>query len=522
MTTVALLILAAAGALGLHAWLRVPSVPAAIAAGVALRALGAPLDEALLREGALLAATFLLFALGAEVDRRDLRGYGRTAVVVAALHLLVIVALATILALALGLGAWTTTYLVLAVSSSSTLVALELLRRRERFFEPAGRLVAAFVVVQDAFVIAALAVLSLRGAGTSGALLGLSLAAGIVVATALISRFVAPRVLLRASLSDEERLLFILALLFAFVGAAELGSLPLVFGAYAAGRVLSSFPVGAVVRGQLSSLADFFTFLFLVSLGALVSLPQAWDLLAETLFLVALLILSPVALVPAIRRAGMTVRASLEAATLVAQAGELAIVVVLLGAESGHIDSRLVGTVVVVVVVTISLVPLTSSDLFISRLTRLYPFRGGQALPVAPRDHVLLVGGGETGRAIAAQLKESGTTVVVIDEDPAVVERLQRGGVLALRGDGADPDVLAAAGASRARAILSTMRRAADNDDLLARHKKTPVLVRTFSPEDGDRVRARGGHPVIEAELATEAVVDWRALHALGPPTSAP
>jgi ferritin len=35
------------------------------------------------------------------------------------------------------------------------------------------------------------------------------------------------------------------------------------------------------------------------------------------------------------------------------------------------------------------------------------------------------------------------------------------------------------------------------------------VLVRVFSPEEGERIRALGGEPVVEADAAAEQFLEW-------------
>jgi voltage-gated potassium channel Kch len=101
--------------------------------------------------------------------------------------------------------------------------------------------------------------------------------------------------------------------------------------------------------------------------------------------------------------------------------------------------------------------------------------------------------------------------VVVVDDDPGVAQSVARQGVTVLRGDAADPVVLREAGAERAKAIVSTMRRAQDNARLLSTVRGPVVLVRVFSEQEADDIRALGGHPVVEAELAAETLVNWHA-----------
>lgn len=508
MITIALVVAAAAVALGLSMRTRLPVSVLAILSGVVLQATSAPLDAAVVRDGLLMAATFLVFAVGAEIERRPLRPYLRVAIGVTVLTLLVTAGVGLLLRAALELDVWAAVYWVIALGASSTMLVFDVLRRRERFFEPIGRAVTATTLVQDVFVIVTLSALSALAPGTAHASVVLAGVAGLAGVAWLLARFVAPFAMLRLGLDEEERLLFVLLVLFLFAAGARWAGSPLVTGAYFAGMAISWFPVGGLARGYLKSFSDFFSTIFYVLLGLVVAVPSPADVVAELIFVAALLLVRPFVLLPLVRRTGLTVRASIEAVTLLAQAGELAVIVALVGIELGHVDEKTLG-VVAAVVVTTALVPLLSSDRSTWRLTRWYPFGGRSSLDAAPSGHVLLLGCGETGAVVLDRLRRAAVDVVVVDDDPAVVQSLRQQGVPVLRGDGANPDVLRAAGGDRARAVVSTMRRVNDNARLLSTLRGATVLVRVFSERDGERIRALGGHAVVEAEAAAEALMKW-------------
>jgi monovalent cation:H+ antiporter-2, CPA2 family len=509
VTTIALAIVAAALALGLARWRRLPAAALAILAGVGLNASSAPLDQELVRSGLLLAATFLVFAVGAEIDRNEIARYRRAAIVVTAMYLAVTAAIAFSMWTVLKLDALTVTYLVLALGSSSTLVAVELLRRREQFFEPVGRFVTGVAIAQDRAVILALSLVVAVAGGAAQTARALAAMVALVIGAWIAVRWVAPRALIGSRLSEEERLLFVLGLLFAFAGVCWWAGLPIVLGAYLTGVVLSPFPIGATIRSQVASFSDFFTVLFFVFLGVVIEVPQPTQLLAEIVLIATVLLLRPLLLLPIARRVGMTVRSSSEAIALLAYSGELGLAVVLVGIDHGHVGTDLLSIVAVVVVVTMSLEPFLSSERAVWWLTRRYP--GRRRTPAAPslRDHVVLIGCGEGGGVLLDHLESKGSPVVVVDDDPSVIDALDRRGVPAVRGDGGDSAVLRAAGADAALAIVSTMRRMRDNTRLLARFRSVPVLVRVFSETDADQVRRLGGLPVVEASLATGAILQW-------------
>ncbi|MFW6197837.1 MAG: cation:proton antiporter, partial [Myxococcota bacterium] len=112
MITVALIVAAAAVALGIGMRTRVPTSVLAIFAGVVLQLLSTPVDDALVRDGLLIAATFLIFAVGAEIERKPLRGYRRVALGLASMTLVVTAAVGAFLWAMMDLDGWTAIYWV--------------------------------------------------------------------------------------------------------------------------------------------------------------------------------------------------------------------------------------------------------------------------------------------------------------------------------------------------------------------------------------------------------------------------
>lgn len=511
MITIGLIIAAAAVALGLATRFRFPVSALAIAAGVVLQALEAPADDEVVQDGLLMAATFLVFVVGAELERRPLRRYQTAAFGLAVTMIVVTSLVGVALWATLGLDAWTATYWVVALTASSTLLVFELLRGRARLFEPIGRMVSATSLVQDVIVIVTLSVFAAFAPNTPNPARVLAGVAGLAVAAWLLSRWVAPFVMQRLGLDEEERLLFVLLTLFSFAAIARWTGGVLVTGAYFAGLSISRFPVGDLARGYLKSFSDFFTTIFYVMLGLVVTVPSPADVVPELVLVVAVLIIRPIVLLPLVRRSGLTVRSSIEAVTLLAQAGELAVIVAIVGMELGHIQENTFGTVVVLVAITTALAPWLSSDRVTWWLTHMFPFRAEALLGQPPSGHVVLLGCGETGAEVLAGLRAISTNVVVVDDDPGIVQVLADKGVTVVRGNGTDAKVLRLAGAQEARAIVSTMRRAPDNARLLSMVRGPTMLIRVFSEQEADQVRKLGGQPVIEAELAAAAFLKWHA-----------
>jgi len=331
----------------------------------------------------------------------------------------------------------------------------------------------------------------------------------VVLAWACV-QWVTPFLLLKLNLDEEGLLLALLSMLFLFVGLALLLGLPWVVGAFLAGFALSGFPTQGVVRGQLSSLSDFFLAVFFVSLGAILTLPAPRELVLVAILVCMVIVITPMLVTIIARRLGMTARSSIESGLLLAQCSEFSLILALVGKEQGHLDDRMLGVIALVTVITMIITPFLATDRVTWRIMRWQlPWRPRQLPDRAFADHVLMLGCGTNGLKLLDRLLTLNLTVVVVDDDPAVVRQLQSRGVEAVRGDGADEALLRSVKAAKARTIISNMRRLEDNLRMLRQASGVQVLVRVFAPESADLIRAAGGTPIVDADAAAEGFFNW-------------
>lgn len=509
MIGLAILLIGSAVAFGVARWLRLPSVPFLLVAGLLMRVLGFLPERPLLEDTVQLGLAFLVFAAGIELNPRRVGSQGRAALRVG-------VAQFALLALAgfgavrlLGADYQQAAYLALALAASSTLLVVRLLQQRKQMFEPFGRLVLGVLLMQDMLVILLLPILSGISEGIPEVARGLAATAVLVVAAYASIRWVAPYLILRMDLDEEGLLLVTLALLFLFIGAAFLLGLPMIAGAFLAGVALSGFPVSGIVRGQLKSLSDFFLAIFLTALGGLVGVPTANDVVVALVLTALVVFLTPPLVTLIAEAAGLTARAAIEAGLLLAQTSEFSLVVALQGWSAGHLPESTLTIVIIVTMATMFLTPFIATDRMTWRLMGYHPLRSRASTTAPPEGHVLLLGCGDNGLPLLETLLGAGHSVMVVDDDPSVIESLQEGDVPCIRGDGSDFNVLESAGAHTAEVIISTMRRPNDAIHLLQKVKGVPVLVRVFDENDAAEIAASGGIPVSYAEAATEDFLAW-------------
>ncbi|MGH7482386.1 MAG: cation:proton antiporter, partial [Longimicrobiales bacterium] len=477
MGAIAVLLAAAAVGFGLARWWRVPALPILLLAGAATDAF-IELPEAVVTDAVVLGVTFLVFVAGVELNPARVGQQRAAATRVGIVQFVGLGGAGLLVSLALGFGRTESLYLALALTASSTLVIVRILQQRQQMFEPFGRLVLGVLLLQDLLVILLIPIVTRLPRGPFETAVGIVAALGLTGLALLCYRYATRRVVSAFVADQETLLLVVLAVLFGFIGLSAVVGLPMVAGAFLAGLALSPFPVNGIVRAELASIADFFLAILFTALGALLVIPSGGALTASLALAATVLLVTPPLVALLAERAGLSARAGIESGLLLAQASEFSLVVGLHGMVEGQISQETFTIIALVVVLTMILTPLLGTDTVTWRLMRLHPLRHRAMPETPPRDHVLLLGCGESGMPLLETIAGSGMPVLVVDDDAAIVERLREGDVACLRGDGSDMHVLERAGAKRARLIISTIRRAADNEAILRYAPGVPTLVR--------------------------------------------
>ena len=176
-------------------------------------------------------------------------------------------------------------------------------------------------------------------------------------------------------------------------------------------------------------------------------------------------------------------REALERAVVMAQGGEFAFVLYSSALAVGIIDGESNAILTAIIIISMVLTPLA-----ISILRRLTP-RNEQSLEgvdVAAQlsGSVLIIGFGRFGQIVSQPLLLRGVDVSIIDNDVEMIQAAADFGFKVYYGDGTRLDILHAAGAGRARAVLICVdkEKAAVRiaEQMRAEFPLVPVLARAF------------------------------------------
>ena len=514
MNAFALLLATAAVAYGLAKYFRLPSIPILIGAGMSLNLAGlAPKEIEIGGDGAAdmleLGLVFLVFASGVELNPRRFKRFGKAVLWVAGVQFALAMGVGFLCARWLGLETLEAVYMGGGLAASSTLVVLRHLQNRRAMFEPYGRVVTGVLLLQDVALVLLIVLLSrVDGGGwdVGKALFEVLVMGGIAW---IAQRFVIPKLVFRVKPDEENLLLWLVAVLLAFVGVASWLDLPLIAGAFAGGFVFSAFPLNGLVRGQLSSLVDFFQAMFFVALGAILGVPEPGLWMQAALYSVVVLVVTPPLVALVAERRGLNARAGIEAGLLLAQTSEYSLLLGLSGVVLGHVSPDTFSILALTTVVTMTLTPVLGREQVANFLLPFHPLRKKGRIADVPEGHVLILGFGSAGMWTLKPLLAQGEKVLVVDDDAVVCAALAKKGIPFLRGDGAEVDVLEKAGARNAKLVIASMRRVGDALTVLRYVQGVPVVVRVFEEEDANLIRRAGGKPVMNSMAAADTFMAW-------------
>lgn len=519
MIEITLILGVAALGYGVAHYFRLPAIPFLLAAGLGLGATTLLGDQAFVEDVLILGAAILLFIAGTNLSARRVGRYKALAAEIGLLQFALLSALGLGVAWALGYALVDSLYVGLALAASSTLVAVRLLQKRKQMFEPFGRAVTGVLLVQDILVVLLIPVLTRAPDGGTAMLLGVGGTLVLVALAALMVRWGAPYLIVELDLDTESILLAVLAVLFAFLGLGALLDLPVISAAFLAGVALSGFPISQLVLGQLQPIYDFFMAVFFTALGVIVIVPGVVAIGHALVFAALVVIITPLAVIPIAERAGLSARSATETGLLIAQTSEFSLVVALQGFVLNQIGADLFATITLVTALTMMLTPFLTVDRLVRQLMRWHPLsREGRRSE--RQGHAVMLGYVPSAEPVLRRLLELGLDVVVVDEDPGVVDRLREEGVECLRGDAGEKAVLREAGVHRAQVVISTIRRPLEIEPLFDYvGEETPVLARVFEDEEAERIEALGGTPISFSHAAAESFLEWFDKRAGGLPS---
>lgn len=472
-----------------------------------------------------LGVVLMLFVIGLELDPKRLLSmrkevFGGGSLQLAACGLLLAGGL-----LAVGLPWQAALVAGLALALSSTAIAVQTMAERNELATPTGRSAFAILLFQDIAAIPLIAMVPLLAqapaTATAPAWHRFALAFAAVAGVVVLGRWVVPP-LMRLVARTGIRELFTAFALLLVMGIAQLmtlAGLSMALGAFLAGVLLASSEYRHALETDIEPFKGLLLGLFFIAVGMTVD----FGLLGSKPLLVGALVagflaLKIAALWAVARTLGVTPRQRLLFAFLLSQGGEFAFVVFGSARVAGVLPRDWEALLTISVALSMAATPLLllAHDRWLCRKAE----RAREPDAIDEEAPVIIAGFGRFGQIVGRLLFANGVRAVVLDHDPDQIEMLRRFGYRVFYGDATRADLLAAAGAARARLLVNAID---DVDESLALTDRVrenwphlPIVARARNVSHYYELRLRGVE-VVERETFESALRLGRgALEALG------
>ncbi|GMB82236.1 monovalent cation:proton antiporter-2 (CPA2) family protein [Shinella zoogloeoides] len=463
LTQVVVLLAAGVAAVPVFKKIGLGSVLGYLAAGLAIGPFGLGFfsDPQAIIHVAELGVVMFLFIIGLEMQPSRLWGMRKDIFGLGTFQVLGAMAALTGIGLAFGFPLVPSFVAGTGFVLTSTAIVMQMLQERGTLSTLKGQRIIAILLFEDLAIVPLLAIVALLGTGAATAdasdrWLSFAIAIGAVVALVLAGRYLL-NPLFRVLAASGAREVMTAAALLVVLGSAlamQLSGLSMAMGAFLAGVLLSESSFRHQLEADIEPFRGILLGLFFLGVGMAIDLSVIaanWTLVVASV--AGYMVAKTVLIYVVARLVGTCHSESLERAVLMAQGGEFAFVLYAAAVSAGILNGEQNAILTATIIISMVLTPL-----FVMLHDRLVPKSQpsieGLTLPENVEGTVLMIGFGRFGQIVSQPLLARGYTLSLIDKDAEFVRDASEFGFKVYYGDGSRIDILHAAGAATAKAIL--------------------------------------------------------------------
>ncbi len=439
------------------------SVLGYLAAGLAIGPFGLKLvsDPQAILHIAELGVVMFLFVIGLEMQpsrlwsmRKDIFGLGA---------LQVCACIVLLMAVGIGFGYPAPVAFVAGTGFvlTSTAIVMQMLQERNHLHTPKGQHIVAILLFEDLAIVPLLAIVALLAAQGEAVSLTERLQSVGIGFAALAALVLAGRYLLnpffRLLANSGAREVMTAAALFVVLGSAllmQFAGLSMAMGAFLAGVLLSESSFRHQLEADIEPFRGILLGLFFLGVGMAVDLSViAANWQHVLLAVIAYMIVKGLVIYGVARLLGTSHAEGLGRAILMAQGGEFAFVLYAAAASVGILDSETNAVLTATIVISMAVTPLVVA-IYVRLAPKPQVDTSGLAEPENIENTVLMIGFGRFGQIVSQPVLARGYALSIIDSNAEFIRDIGDFGFKVYYGDGVRPEILHAAGAATARAIL--------------------------------------------------------------------
>lgn len=506
------------------------SVLGYLAAGVMIGPFGLQLinDPHTIIDVGELGVVMFLFVIGLELKPShlwDLRGqiFG-----LGSLQVVVCAFLLTFVGMAFGFP-WQVSFVCAAgFVLTSTAIVMQVLSERGDITEPRGQRIVSILLFEDLLIVPLLAVVAFlaptelmheptsplwQRIGTAA----LSLSALVTIGLWLLNP------LFRVLAQAKAREVMTAAALLVVLGAAllmEIGGLSMAMGAFVAGVLLSESTFRHQLEADIEPFRGLLMGLFFLGVGMALDLQVVvtnWMLITSGVL--ALMVVKALCIYGVARLAKSHHGDALDRAVLMAQGGEFAFVLFAEALKLRVVSPEVNANMTAIVVLSMAITPVAL--LLYKRFARTQTVSmDGVEAAVNLQGHVLIIGFGRVGQIACQAPLAQGARLSIIDINPEVIRAVEPYGFKVYYGDGARHEILHAASAHHARAIIICVddKKAATRIVESTRHycPQVKLVVRAFDREHALELVKHDADYIVRETFEAALLLGRQAVLTLG------
>lgn len=372
---------------------------------------------------------FLMFTIGLELSFEKIKKMKETLLINGALQLLLSVLIFFPLAFyAFKLDVTSSIVIALAFSLSSTAIVLPYLKDSKDIYTPYGKKSVGILIFQDLSVIPILLLITFLSYGETGT--DISIVEVIVktllalVFIVIFIRFVGDKIvdaLLKFAANTHIEEIFLGAIFAIVLGMAVLmHSIGFTYslGAFIAGVLIADTKYTIKVESDILSYKDLLLSIFFFSVGTKIDIVYLFSNLHTVFLIFALVALVKTGVIYFIIKRKSDTNTSMKTALALAQIGGFSFVVFDLAASNHLITLDMANFLFLVTFVSMVITPFVLNNIYkLSSFFEKEFYESDVITPIDKKNHIIIVGFGTLGRAVAKELHSKNIDFIIISDN---------------------------------------------------------------------------------------------------------
>jgi len=516
--------------------LRIPAIIGYLTVGVAIGPSGIGLlsNQDHILSISELGVMLLLFTIGLEVSPSRLWKLRREALLGGTLQVMLTISIVFILSTCVDLPLSIAVVLGFFTALSSTALVIKMLQEKNSLDSPHGRISLAILLMQDIFVVPLTLIIPLLNdtADSNGHFsLVLLISIGLLIILIYLAKKVIPYILDHvAALRSREGFFFtVTTLVLSAAGLTTWAGLSPALGSFLAGLLVSETEYKHTALTEIIPFRDLFLAVFFISIGMLL---QVGTILHHPILIIILCIgiysIKSIIVYIIVRLLDYYHTTALKTASGLGQVGEFSYVLLMIAAASDILQGDVLQVLISSSALTMVFTPIVfegvaALDRF-SQTKSINPIKDDPDRSIDVKKHVIIIGYGPSGKAIAQSLRELGFDYKILELNPVTVRTALKQNEPIILGDASHTDILRALDIERAVAvvlaindynavkpIVSAIRRIAED---------IYIIVRVRYIADAEDLVSYGIDEIIPSEIESSIQIASRLLHYLEIPSN--